>query len=475
MTEQQDNGLYGLFEERKKIFPARVSGTYRRLKWASMVVLLGIYYLLPWVRWDRGEGLPDQAVLIDTIGRKFYFFFIEVWPQEVYIFTGLLVIAAITLFFITSLAGRVWCGYGCPQTVWTDLFMTVERWIEGDRNKRIKLEEGKWTWEKIWKKAFKQIVWILIALCTGGAWVFYFVDAPTLMGQILAFDIPFIPMFWILLLTLSTYIFAGFAREQVCTYMCPYARFQGAMFDVNTLIVSYDEFRGEPRGKSKDGSNGDCVDCGRCTAVCPTGIDIRDGQQYQCITCALCIDACNDIMTKLKRPTGLIRYDTLNNMQARAACKPENVAHVKLLRPRTMIYMALILLAGSFVLYTLSVGKKMLDINVLRDRNPLYIQLSNGDVRNAYTIHILNKYPTAKTFTLSVNGYNNGMLSTSISGDEKQKEINIPIQASDVANYRLFVDIPVNELNPGHNDIKFVIKGDEVQDIYKGAFMAPNK
>jgi cytochrome c oxidase accessory protein FixG len=474
MTDKEDTGLYGLFEERKKIFPAKVSGTYRRLKWIAMVALLGIYYLLPWMRWDRDEGLPDQAVLIDTIGRKFYFFFIEVWPQEVYIFTGLLVVAAVTLFFVTSLVGRVWCGYACPQTVWTDLFMTVERWIEGDRNKRIKLETGKWTWEKIWRKITKHIVWLLIALCTGGAWVFYFVDAPTLMSQILVLEIPFVPMFWILLLTLSTYMFAGFAREQVCTYMCPYARFQGAMFDVNTLIVSYDESRGEPRGKSKNQDNGDCVDCGRCTAVCPTGIDIRDGQQYQCITCALCIDACNDIMTKLRRPAGLIRYDTLNNMQARAAGKPEDVAHVKLLRPRTVVYMSLILMSGLFVIYTLSVGKKMLDINVLRDRNPLYIQLSNGDVRNAYTVHVLNKFSTEQIFTISVNGLAGAQVSTSRNNSGQQYELLVKIKASDIGNYRLFVDIPKANLKKGHNDIKFIVTGEEAKDIYDGAFIAPN-
>lgn len=472
MTEQS---IYGLFEKRHKIFPARVSGKYRQLKWVIMAVTLGIYYLTPWIRWERGEGLPDQAVLIDTIGRKFYFFFIEVWPQEVYIFTGLLVIAAMTLFFVTSLAGRVWCGYACPQTVWTDLFMLVERRIEGDRNKRIKLEEGKWTWEKIWRKTLKHIVWILIALCTGGAWVFYFVDAPTLMNQILSLDIPFVPAFWIGLLTLSTYMFAGFAREQVCTYMCPYARFQGAMFDDNTLIVSYDEFRGEPRGKAKKETTGDCVDCGRCTSVCPTGIDIRDGQQYQCITCALCVDACNEIMTKLKRPTGLIRYDTLKNMRARSEGKPQEVVHVKFFRPRTLIYMTLILLAGSFVLYTLSFGKKMLDINVLRDRNPLYIQLSNGDVRNAYTLHIVNKFPTKQTFELSVNGVKEAKLSTSRQSKEKKSSVLVDIPASDVGEYRLFVDVPLSNLVSGHNDIHFVVKGEKAEDNYEGAFIAPKK
>ena len=347
-----------------------MKGTFRRVKWIAMALLLGIYYLLPWVRWDRGVGAPDQAILVDTINRKFYFFFIELWPQEIFYFTGLLLLAALGLFFATSLFGRVWCGYACPQTVWTDLFMTVERFFEGDRNAQMKLAKMPWSLNKLGRKLGKHSVWLLIGLATGGAWVFYFQDAPTLWADMLRGQFYFVPTFWIVFLTFSTYIMAGFAREQVCTYMCPYARFQGAMFDEESLIVTYDRGRGEPRGKGEGA--GDCVDCGRCVAVCPTGIDIRDGQQYRCINCALCVDACNAVMEKLGRPKGLIRY---NNLAASIPCGDGGFKavwkHARLVRPRTVYYAVIMVLVSSAMLWAL-LTKSPLDMNVLHQRNPLF-------------------------------------------------------------------------------------------------------
>ncbi len=471
MTEINKSGTNDLFEEHKKVFPARVKGKFRSLKWKLLILFLSIYYFLPFIRWERGEGLPNQAVLIDTASRKFYFFFIEVWPQEVFIFTGLLALAAITLFFVTSILGRIWCGYACPQTIWTDLFIAVERFFEGDRVQRIRLQNNKLSFNKIWRKTLKHLTWLLISVFTGGAFILYFTDAPTFFKHLSEFQISYPALFWISTLTLSTYILAGFAREHVCTYMCPYARFQGSMFDEDTMIVSFDEKRGEPRGKVSNKNAGDCIDCNRCVAVCPTGIDIRNGQQYQCINCALCIDACNDIMQKVKRPTGLIKYDTLTNINARA--KGLEGSKIRIMRPRSIIYLTLILTFSALIIYTLSAGKKMIDINVIRDRNPMYIQLSNGDIRNAYRVHILNKYPTEQKFTLSVEGVKGAVISTSHQGSNKEHGLIVNIKASDIGDYRLFVDIPKNNIKAGNNKIKFVVIGEKAQDIYDGIFIAP--
>lgn len=397
--DEDAGGLWHLFEARKPIYQAKVKGVFRNIKYVLMVVLLGLYYALPWVRWDRGVGAPDQAILIDTIGRKFYFFFIELWPQEVIYFTGLLLLAALGLFLATTLLGRVWCGYACPQTVWTDLFMHVERWFEGDRNAQIKLAKQPLSFNKAWRKLGKHIVWLLIGLGTGGAWVFYFQDAPTLMNDMLHGKFYFIPTFWMVFLTFSTYLMAGFAREQVCTYMCPYARFQGAMFDEDSLLVTYDKARGEPRGKAEDA--GDCVDCGRCVAVCPTGIDIRDGQQYRCINCGLCIDACNTVMEKLGRKGNLIRYNTLNSAIPSKATWIEAWTYARFIRPRTVIYSLVMLVVGSTMLWSL-LHKSPFEMNVLHGRNPTYVMLRDGSVRNSYTLRLLNKTWHPQIYTLAL-------------------------------------------------------------------------
>lgn len=377
-----------LFKKQTKIYPRRVWGKFRKLKWVAMVTLLAIYYGAPWLRWDRGANAPDQAILIDLNHTRAYFFGIEIWPQEVYYITGILILAAVGLFFVTSLFGRVWCGYACPQTVWTDLFVWVERIVQGDRNARKKLDESSWTLEKIRKKGLTHMVWLLIGLCTGGAWVFYFNDTPTLLDQIAHFDVPWSVGSWILGLTFSTYLMAGFAREQVCTYMCPYARFQSAMFDKDTLIIAYDETRGEPRGKHKAGDSwegkGQCIDCDSCVLVCPMGIDIRQGLQMECIACGLCVDACDNVMEKIGLPKGLIRYDT------------ESKKKFNPLRLRTFWYGGIIALVGCLMLYSL-LTRSPLEMNVTHDRNPLFVKLSDGSIRNGYNITIINKHhPTNK-------------------------------------------------------------------------------
>jgi cytochrome c oxidase accessory protein FixG len=399
------------FEKQARIYPRSVKGRYRHLKWIAIWVLLGIYYGVPWLRWNRGPDLPDQAVLIDMPARRAYFFGIEIWPDEVYFITGILILAAVGLFFATSILGRVWCGYACPQTVWTDLFIWVEEKIQGDRNARMKLDKNLLSFERVYKKTATHLVWLLISLCTGGAWVFYFNDAPTLADQIRHFDAPWSVGGWILGLTASTYLMAGFAREQVCKYMCPYARFQSAMFDEDTLVIGYDKERGEPRAKHKKGApwegRGHCIDCTQCVIVCPVGIDIRNGLQMECIACGLCVDACNDVMDRMELPRGLIRYDTQRNYEARITAKAAGAAPVgdklRVLRPRSCYYAAVMTTVSCLMLYAL-MTRPQVELHVLQSRNPLYVKLSDGSIRNSYNVKILNKTHEVRNFSLSVGG-----------------------------------------------------------------------
>jgi cytochrome c oxidase accessory protein FixG len=430
-----------LFAKQKTIYPRRVWGLYRKVKWAAMILLLGIYYLAPWLRWDRGPNAPDQAILIDMGDRKAYFFFIEIWPQEVFYLAGVLMLAAFGLFFATSLAGRVWCGYACPQTVWTDLFVWVERLIQGDRNARMKLSEGPLTFEKAWKKSATHLVWIIIGLFTGGAWVFYFNDAPTLFDQIIHFDVPWGVLSWILALTGSTYLMAGFAREQVCTYMCPYSRFQSAMFDKDTLIITYDETRGEPRGKHKAGETwdgrGDCIDCDSCVVVCPAGIDIRQGLQYQCISCGHCVDACNNVMDKVGRPRGLIRYDTERRLDA--VRRGETPPAYKLLRPRNILYTVVITVVSAVMLYAL-LNRETTHLEVLQDRNPPFVLLSDGQVRNRYTLTILNKTRADRTFDVAVSGLPGLKAQFDLAGVDVSS--GVPVLGDNVGKVRMLLTAP---------------------------------
>ena len=340
VNRKQDRPLYAA---RQKVYPKLAHGRFRAVKWLVMAVTLGIYYALPWIRWHRGPDLPDQAVLLDVAQNRFFFFFLEIWPQEFYFVTGLLVLAALALFLVTSIAGRVWCGYACPQTVWTDLMIVVERFWQGDRNARMALDKRPWGPVKLFKKTMTHLSWLAIGLATGGAFVFYFRDAPTLAQELLTGSAPPIAYLFIGIFTATTYLLGGIAREQVCIYMCPWPRIQGAMTDHDTLLVSYRTARGEPRGPHKKGQTwegrGDCIDCKACVSVCPTGIDIRDGSQLECIQCALCIDACNGIMDKIGRPRGLIAYDTIVGQEARAVSSRRGL---RIIRPRTLLYTGLI-------------------------------------------------------------------------------------------------------------------------------------
>ncbi|WP_111428660.1 cytochrome c oxidase accessory protein CcoG [Rhodobacteraceae bacterium DSL-40] len=435
-----------LYAAREPVFPRRVSGWFRTFKWWIMGITLGIYYLLPWIRWDRGPELPDQAVLVDLANRRFYFFFIEIWPQEFYFVAGLLIMAGLGLFLFTAALGRVWCGYTCPQTVWTDLFILVERWVEGDRNARIRLFRQPWNAEKIRKRVLKFTLWILIAVATGGAWVFYFADAPTLLKELLTGQAPAVAYMSIAVLTATTFTFGGMMREQVCIYMCPWPRIQGAMMDEQTLTVGYRDWRGEPRGKHRrrremaektdaafattraagpvEGTRspkmpmpglpsgvggpipeketlGDCIDCNACVNVCPMGIDIRDGQQLACITCALCIDACDDVMAKIGKPRGLIDYLTLGDGEAERMGAPKVSVWKRILRPRIILYTVLWSAIGVGLVAAL-VMRTDLAFSIEPVRNPINVVLSDGSVRNAYELRLRNMTGYDRTFDISV-------------------------------------------------------------------------
>ena len=398
--------------EQDKIYPASVRGTYRSIKWAILVVALAVYYLLPFLRWDRGPGRPDQAILFDFAGQRFHVLGLEIWPQEVYYVAGLMIVAAFVLFLMNAVAGRVWCGYLCPQTVWTDLFLAVERTIQGERRQQMKRDAGPWGFDRAWRKAATHAVWLAIALGTGGAFVLYFTDAPTLVGQLARFEAPSIAYVWIGILTTTTYLLAGFSREQVCLYMCPWPRIQAALTDEWALNVSYRVDRGEPRGSLKQNQKlreagqpaGDCVDCGQCVAVCPTGVDIRAGLQMGCIQCGLCIDACDTVMAKLGQAPRLIAYDTDINIERR---ERGEAPIVRIVRPRTVFYVVLIVAVTVFIGWRLAV-RPSFGFSVSHDRNPQAVVNSDGSVRNGYTLRLANMAAAPRVFTLEVGGLPQG-------------------------------------------------------------------
>ena len=493
-----------LYAARKKIFPKRAEGRFRRFKWVVMLITLGIYYLTPWLRWNRGPYAPDQGVLVDLANRRFYFFPIEIWPQEFYFVAGLLIMAGFGLFLLTSTVGRAWCGYTCPQTVWVDLFLVVERAVEGDRNARIKLDAAPWSANKLFRRVSKHLIWLIIAVATGGAWIFYFADAPTLLRSLVTGQAAPVAYMTVAILTGTTYVFGGLMREQVCTYMCPWPRIQAAMLDENSLTVTYNDWRGEPRTRhakkaaAAGQAVGDCVDCNACVAVCPMGIDIRDGQQLECITCALCIDACDSVMDKIGKDRGLIAYATLAEYQSNmalatiggtSAIDPGRVRdtdgklsdkvstfHVrKLLRPRTLIYFAAWSLVGLGLLYAL-LTRDRLQVNVLADRNPQFVVLSDGSIRNGYTVKLLNMIPEPRTIIVTLQGLPGAEMSVVGMDHSAVRSFAVEAEPDRLKTLKVFVRQP-RELVAGptqHFTFEVKDKSGPESDRYEATFDAPD-
>jgi len=406
-----------LFQKRIPIFTRSVKGSFRTFKTSIMVLAYTVYFLLPWLPWARHDA-PAQAVLFDMVGRRFFIFDLVFYPQDLISLALLLFIAAALLFFATGLVGRAFCGYFCFQTLWTDAFIFIEQWIQGERPARIRLYKQSWNLEKLAKYAATHGLWIFLAFWTAYSFIMYYGYAPELTRRFFAADLPFVAYFTVMILTVTTYVAAALAREQVCIYMCPYARFQGVMYEPETLAPYYDFQRGEgsagravPRAGSRTREErqakgmGDCIDCGFCVQVCPAGIDIRKGLQYQCISCGLCVDACNNIMDSVGYPRGLIRYDSEINIESKTPGKP----HLDWLRLRTLGYGAAILVMVGVLIYNIATRSEI-ELSIQPVRQPLFVVLSNGDIRNRYQIHITNKSQDVQEYRISVTGIPEGAL-----------------------------------------------------------------
>ncbi len=441
-TSSTDNSVDDvLYAQHKKVYPRGIDGRFARLRLLGMTVLLGLFYSIAWLSWDG-----RQAVLLDLPARKFYIFGLTFWPQDFFFFAWLLVIAALSLFFFTALAGRLWCGYACPQTVWTELFLWIERKIEGSRNRQIKRDKAGWSVEKIRVKTVKHTLWIALSLYTGFTFVGYFTPIRQLSVSLMQFSLGPWETFWVLFYGFATYGNAGWLREQVCIYMCPYARFQSAMFDQDTLVISYDAERGEPRGPRKRGVDpaslglGDCIDCTLCVQVCPTGIDIRDGLQYQCIGCAACIDACDEVMDKMGYPRGLIRYTTENVM---AGIK------TRLARPRIIMYMVVLAALSIGLVYAI-IQRVPLELDIIRDRNVLYRETPEGLVENVYTLKLINMDKHSHPFELRVSGLKDLKL--------KLESPVIEVPAGNVRSLPVSVQVDPVVLDRASNTIEFTLR-----------------
>ena len=434
-----------------QVYPRAVRGRFRRLKSAAGGLLLAIGALVPWLRWDRGPGAPDQAILIDIPAGRLHLFGLEIWPQDLYYLSGALVLAALGLFLATTLFGRLWCGYGCPQTVWTDLFLWIERKTEGDRNARIKLDHAPWSAGKLARKAAKHAGWIAVSLLTGAGFGFYFVDAPSTVVPLLTGRADLALYGFIAGMAAATYVMAGFMREQFCTYMCPWPRIQGTMLDRHSLIVSYDAQRGEPRRSAKPGQDfndrGHCVNCTLCVQVCPTGIDIRNGMQMACIGCGLCIDACNGVMARFGLPPNLIGWTSLAAAEAPRTSQPRH----PWLRPRILIYAGL-MAATVVVMAAAFAGRQTIDLDVLHDRAPLFVTLSNGSVRNGFTLRVMNKDRTPRTLGLEASGLKGAQVS--VIG---QDGTGLSLAPGEVGTYRVLVRVPAG-IDAAQTRFNFVLR-----------------
>ncbi|WP_342133488.1 cytochrome c oxidase accessory protein CcoG [Hydrogenophaga sp. OTU3427] len=455
--------MVSLYEKSKKIYPRSVQGLFAKWRWALVWLTQLVFYGLPWLEWNA-----RQAVLFDLEARRFFIFGLVLYPQDFIYLTGLLVISALALFLFTAVAGRLWCGYACPQTVYTEIFMWIERHAEGDRSARMRLDQAPWSFEKLRKKALKQGAWIVLALWTGFTFVGFFTPIRELSATTLALALGPWQSFWIFFYAFATYGNAGFMREQVCKYMCPYARFQSAMFDKDTLIVTYDEARGEPRGprsKKTDPKSkglGACVDCTLCVQVCPTGIDIRKGLQYECIGCAACIDVCDDVMDKMGYPRGLIRYSTQNAL-AQGWGRAEVLRHA--LRPRVLVYSAIL------GLICVAVGASLflrtpLKVDVIRDRGALARMVEQGRIENVYRLQVMNATETTQTYAIEVSG---------LPGVALASEPTVEVRSTEVRSVGVRVQVPPGAA-PGSHPIAFDIRATGAEAMHvseKAVFLVP--
>lgn len=464
MDNQPHVAVVKMYKAREDIFPREITGKFASLRWICVWLTQLVFYGLPWLSWNG-----RQLVLFDLTARKFYIFGIVLWPQDFIYLAALLIICAYSLFLITAMAGRVWCGYACPQTVYTEMFMWVERRIEGTRSARMRLARQPWGAEKVARKGGKHVVWIAMALWTGLTFVGYFTPIHTLIHEVTGLTLGPWEWFWVLFYAFATYGNAGWMREQVCKYMCPYARFQSAMFDKDTLIVTYDEARGEPRGaraKNEVIANrqaGDCIDCSMCVQVCPTGIDIRKGLQYECIGCAACVDACDSVMDKVGLPRGLVRYSTEH-----AVKQGWNVSQIRrhVLRPRVLLYIGLL---GLIVLafFTSLTLRTPLKLDVIRDRGSMGREVDDGQIENVYRLQIMNTAEKERRLRIVVGGMDGIRLDT-------PDQITIPGTTSQAIAAR--VRVPGGSAHPGSNKITFDLQsqdGDKLDVHEKAVFIIP--
>jgi cytochrome c oxidase accessory protein FixG len=475
------NGETPLFADRMRVYAKAVRGPVRRVKWAVLAVCLAVYYVLPWLRWNRGPGQPDQAVLLDIWHERFYFLNLEFWPQDIYYLTGLLIMAAVLLFLVTSVGGRVWCGYACPQTVWTDLFMFVERRIQGDRAERMKRDAGARNIAYWSRKLATHAVWLGIAFWTGGAWIMYYVDAPTVVREFWTGEASTPVYVFTGLFAATTYLLAGWAREQVCTYMCPWPRFQSAMLDEQSITVTYQAWRGEPRNRhikraaaevqAGATASGDCIDCAACVTACPTGIDIRDGIQLECINCGLCVDACNTVMDRIARPRALITWDTLARQAAKARGQHDRL---RFFRTRTIIYLGALGLASTIMIAALAL-RSTIALNVEHDRAPLFVRLPDGSVRNGYTVRIVNKTHGQTDFELTASGMEHLTIRVSESNVPAAGRVLLPVSPDSVGTFRLLI---ASQLAPGaaeQHALRFTLRDPQSGETatHDSSFIAP--
>lgn len=458
-----DEEMVSLYESQQKVYPRSVSGLFTRWRWGFVFLTQLVFYGLPWLEWGQ-----RQAVLFDLGARRFYIFGLVLYPQDLIYLTALLVISALSLFLFTAVAGRLWCGFSCPQTVYTEMFLWIERKIEGDRTARMRLDGAPLSAKKLFKKWLKHVVWIAVAMWTGFTFVGYFTPIQELGLSFIQWSMGPWETFWVFFYGFATYGNAGFMREQVCKYMCPYARFQSAMFDKDTLIVTYDEVRGETRGarSKKDDPKqlglGDCVDCTLCVQVCPTGIDIREGLQYECISCGACVDICDTVMDKMNYPRGLVRFSTQNGMRNQWT---QSQMLRRVFRPRVLVYTS-ILLALCVVLLASLYWRTPLKVDVVRDRATLSRIVAGGQLENVYRLQVMNATEQAQTYRLSASGLSGLVIAT---------EAQFTVEPAQSRWVSVRLHIPYGSAAPGSHPIHFDIDvvGTDVHVSEKSAFLVP--